>query len=297
MIKSSNNNKQGQTVIFLHIPKAAGSTLSSVIQRQYEPGDTFRIDGFHIRESIDEFKKIPEAKKEKIRFLSGHMFFGLHEFLPQASTYITMLRNPVDRVISHYYHVIRHSNHYLYQEVTSRNMNLKDYVSSGISAELDNGQTRDISGEGIVQKPFPDTGISFGQCSTEMLERAKRNLREHFAVVGLAERFDESLILLKRTFGWGTPCYVKSNVGENHPHKRDISKDELKLIEKYNELDIELYKYAGEMFEELINQRLPLSSFERELKQFKLLNKYCGKICIFSQRAVRKVKRVTRSLA
>lgn len=297
MTKSSNNNKQEQTVIFLHIPKAAGSTLSSVVQRQYEPNATFKIDGLHIRESIDEFKKIPEAKKEKIRLLSGHMFFGLHEFLPQPSTYITMLRNPVDRVISHYYHVIRHPNHYLYQEVTSRNMNLRDYVSSGISMELDNGQTRDISGEGIVQKPFPDKGIGFGQCPAEMLQRAKRNLREHFAVVGLSERFDESLILLKRTFGWATPCYVKSNVGENRPHKRDISIDELKVIEKYNELDVQLHKYAGEMFEELITQQSPLPSFERELKEFKLLNKYCGKIYIFSQRAARKVKRVARSLA
>jgi len=297
MANTVQNNKQGKAVIFLHIPKAAGSTLNSVIERQFEAAATFKIDGFRIRESIDEFKKMPGAKRETIKLLHGHMFFGLHQFLPRPSTYITMLRDPVDRVISHYYHVLRHSNHYLHEEVKSRDMSLKDYVSSGISVELDNGQTRDISGEGIYQIPFPNIGIGYGQCSTEMLERAKKHLREHFAVVGFLERFDETLILLKRTFGWGNPCYVKSNVGENRPYKRDISKDTLKVIEKYNELDIELYKYAGEVFEGLINKQLLSSSFERELKEFKLLNKYCGKIYIFSQRVKRKLKKLAKSYA
>lgn len=44
----------------------------------------------------------------------------------------------------------------------------------------------------------------YGQCSPEMLESAKKNLQD-FAAVGLTERYNETLILLKRAFNWHNP--------------------------------------------------------------------------------------------
>ena len=43
------------------------------------------------------FAQIPPARLRKTRMFKGHMLFGLHEILPQPSTYITVLRDPVDR--------------------------------------------------------------------------------------------------------------------------------------------------------------------------------------------------------
>src|SRR5678815_616084 len=94
------------TVIFLHIPKTAGSTLDKIIDHQYKRTSIFTRAYI----SMDEFKILPEAHREKIRVLRGHMHFGVHEYLPQSSIYITILRNPIDRVISHYYMVLRSSN-------------------------------------------------------------------------------------------------------------------------------------------------------------------------------------------
>ena len=126
-------------------------------------------------------------------------------------------------------------------------------------------KTRSISGVG-------DT-VGFGQCSTKMLETAKKHLRR-MPVVGLSERFDETVILLKRNLGWKLPFYIKANVTENRPRREDISKDTIAAIERYNELDFELYKYTRELFEELIRQQSP--AFERELKRFRFLNKFSG---------------------
>ena len=266
MTKSNKNTNQERSVIFLHIPKAAGSTLHRIIERQYKLSAIFTIDGSRAQKSIDEFKSLPEAQRKKIKVLKGHMMFGLHEFLPQPSTYITILRDPVDRIISHYYYALQCGpKHYLYNAITSQHMSLKDFICSGISSELNNGQTRLLSGvEGV------GTITGFGQRSTEILERAKKNLREHFVVVGLSNKFDETLILLKRAFGWKNLCYIKKNVTRNRPRREDISKDTLNLIEKYNELDIELFKYTKERFEELISQQG--FSFDKELKEFKLSN-------------------------
>jgi hypothetical protein len=281
MIKLNKNAKQERSLIFLHIPKAGGSTLHKIIERQYKSDTIFNIDGTRVQESIDEFKKLPEVQRGKIRVLKGHMWFGLHKYLPHPSTYITLLREPVDRMISHYYYILQEPRHYLYETVTSHRMNLKDYVCSGISAELDNGQTRLLSG-------IED--INVAKCSPALLESAKKNLDEHFAVIGLTERFDETLILLKRAFGWKTLFYDKEKVTRNRPRRKDVSKDTLNAIEKHNELDINLYQYVKELFEAQISQQV--SFFEKELKLFKLLNNFYShyrKVYSFPRYMVRKI--------
>ena len=44
----------------------------------------------------------------------GHMLFGLHAILPQPATYITVVREPVDRVISSFYFMRNYKLHPLY---------------------------------------------------------------------------------------------------------------------------------------------------------------------------------------
>lgn len=280
MTQLTKSAEQDRSIIFLHVPKAAGSTLNKILERQYEKKSIFFIEnGSHIKEFIAEFKRLPEARKREIKVFQGHIKFGLHERLPQPSTYITIIREPVERIISHYYYVLRTPRHYLYDEVTSKNMSLKDYVCSRITTELDNAQTRILSGV---------ESVGFGECSTENLESAKKNLQEHFSVVGLTERFDETLLLLKRALKWKNPFYIKQNVTKNRLLKEDISKDTLNIIEKYNELDIELYRYVEEMFNEAINKSAYLT--EIELKQFKLLNQIYSKTYPLYSRVLNKVR-------
>ena len=57
-----------------------------------------------------------------------------------------------------------------------------------------------------------DLDTPFGACTSDMLERAKRHIEERFSFVGITERFDESLVLLRRTFAWKPPYYVAANV-------------------------------------------------------------------------------------
>ena len=62
------------------------------------------------------------------------------------SKYITFLRDPVERLISHYHYVLRRPKHYLYEQVVKDGLSLSDYVTSDISPELSNHQVRMISG-------------------------------------------------------------------------------------------------------------------------------------------------------
>ncbi|MDJ0633601.1 MAG: sulfotransferase family 2 domain-containing protein [Xenococcaceae cyanobacterium MO_188.B29] len=257
------------SVIFLHIPKTAGTTLNQILLRQYKSENIFQINGDRVFSSIEEFKHLTEENRKKIRLLNGHMYFGLHEFLPQPSTYITLLRNPIKRVISHYYYVLREPNHYLHKRVKNANMSLHDYVSSDISKELINGQTRLIAG-------LDGQDIDNEQKSLQALTKAKQNLTDNFSVVGLTEKFDETLIVLQKMFDWKNIFYVKNNINTKKNVYANIPKNTISIIKDRNSIDIELYQYAEEILTQKVN--LISTNFERDLDNFKLLNNVYGKI-------------------
>ncbi len=192
----------------------------------------------------------------------GHMGFGVHHLLPGPSTYMTILRDPIERVISYYYFIRRTSHHYLHDFIRSEELDLKAFVESKAHVMIDNAQTRIISGVWH--------GPKFGECTHETLEMAKRNLREDFAVVGLTERFDETLFLLKKAFGWRNIFYIRQNVTANRPRRSELSPATLDAIVKTNQLDIDLYRYATSLFEEQIRRQGP--SFAIEVKAFQLVN-------------------------
>jgi len=215
--------------------------------------------------SLQDFEQMPAAQRQNLKVLRGHFNFGLHDLLPQPSTYITLLRNPVDRALSHYYYVLKFPTHYLHDQIAGQQMSLKDYVSSDLSVELDNHQTRMVTGGEAALVPV-------GQCSTDMLDVAKQHLHQQFAVVGTVERFDETLILLKEVFGWATPFYAKANVTQNRPKRRSLSTEELDLITSRNQIDLELYDYANHRLDQLIQQHVKF--FQLKLFKFRVLNRF-----------------------
>jgi hypothetical protein len=264
-----------RALLFLHIPKAGGTTLHSIIERQFPPEMTFSIAGMTPSQSIKEFISLPPARREKIRLLKGHMPYGLHQYLSVPSTYITMLRDPVDRIVSHYYFVRRSPGVNLYDEVTSKNMSLADFVKRRASIRANNDQTRLISGvEEVNAKVLRGREANEEPGSTDILEIAKKNLRDHFTVVGLSERFDESLLLLRRLLGWRNIYYVKQNVTRGRPAKQQVPKEAIRLIEEYNELDMSLYEYARQRFEETVREQG--AGFKTELRSFRRNNRLYG---------------------
>lgn len=246
-------------IIFLHLPKTAGSTLARIIQGQYAASGIIFLYDTMLGEELASY---PRSQLENLRVVMGHLYFGVHNFLPGSSTYITMLRDPVDRVISHYYFVRQDPSHYLYD--SAHKLSLQEYVISCNRQEPNNDQTRLLAGKRDAS--------NFGTCSDEMLDIAKRNLAEHFRVVGITEEFDRSLILMKRNLGWRNPYYTNQNVNRHRLRKEGISPKTLSVVQAYNELDIELYRFAKKLFQEQIDSQG--LSFTKELGRFKKLNSF-----------------------
>ena len=251
----------GRTVIFLHIGKTGGTTLRKIIYRNYPKSEILLVRARRRprEETLADFARLPEAERSRPRLIVGHTVYGLHEFIPRPSTYITIVRRPTSLVLSQYAFVQRRPGHRHHDLVTATGMSLEEYLDGGISMEMDNSQTRAISG---------DLDTPYGRCTNEMLARAKDNLDRNFAVAGVTERFDEMLVMLKQVFGWIKIHYVPSNVSPPSGRPK-VSPKTLRRIEEQNHLDAELYRYVNERFDQM-RQRYP--AFDGDYTRFERTN-------------------------
>ena len=228
-----------EALIFLHIPKTAGTTLNRIIEWQYSPFAIFTMDPYRIRATPERLKRLPEGRRRRLRVVRGHLFYGIHEFLPQGATYITMLREPVARVLSAYYFILRRPLHPLHRKLKRERLGVEDCLR--LFPHRHNLQCRLIAG-------VKDTATG----DERLLDIAKENLTKSFSVVGICERFEESLILMAKTFGWEVPFYENQKVSK----RRSMVEPKLAdLIREYNRLDDELYEFGKKLFEQNLRKK------------------------------------------
>lgn len=257
------------TLVFIHMPKAAGSTLQRIIERQYGGQNIFNIDGNDVstvQASIDHLRSMSKAEREKVRCLKGHVPFGIGQWLKSPVKYISMLRNPVARLVSDYNYAASAPEHILFKRVNEEDMSLIQFVEMRTQSGLGNLYTRMLSG--CVN--WDNIALSKALLSQPELESAKENVRK-CAVVGITERFDESILVFKKELGWSSCRYVRDNVTRfERISRHEVSSDVEEAIKEYNRLDMELYQYCSHIFDETI-QRAG-RDFQVELAAFRKAN-------------------------
>ena len=222
-------------LVFLHIPKTAGMTLTQLVQRQFQPDEVYSIKGDDVAASVERLKALPEGERLRLRCLKGHQAFGLHEYLAPGTRYITMLRHPVSRIVSHYEFVKARPHHYLHARM--KGATLAEFAASRLSGELHNGQTRLLAG---IWDDRPLEQADY--------DRAIANLEQHFDWRGLMERFDESIVMLAAVMRWPNVFYRKSNVGKGWKPS-GVEPATTRVIEQESPFDMQLYQYAQRRFD------------------------------------------------
>ena len=225
-----------RTIIFIHIGRTGGTCLARILGRIYPPAGTFSFSSTDIGASVAAFRSLPTEERRRFRLLKGHISFGIHEAVPRPSTYITLVRDPVDRLVSAYFYILERSEHRLHDSLCSSGLSFEEFVRSGMTLETDNWETRCVSG----------VEADFGCCNGEMLERAKQNIVDWFTVCGITERFDETLVLLRRALGWESAplYYTPENASRHRPRRVDVPASWIEAVERQNPLDRELAAFA-----------------------------------------------------
>lgn len=240
-------------LVFVHIPKAGGSTLYSVIRNSYHPSEIYKLDMSDWL--MSGFRRLRAEQLGKLKVMYGHMDFSVRDLLPSDVRYMTFLRDPVQRVLSYYYYARYMTTDELHDLAVR--LPISQWIREGSRPEFDNGMVRRLSGA--------MESVPFGACTRDMLGQAKTNLEE-FAFVGLTERFDESYVALCKRFGWKLGYFRAEKRNTKRPLSLEVTVDAIADIERQNQLDIELYRYAAEIFEKQISA-MDLSADLKTLKR------------------------------
>lgn len=219
--------KQNDIICFVHIEKTGGTTLQHIFRRM------FYLRHLTVRPYFkpENYEHIPysgtfSAKDLQlvlrlnpfIKVISGHALkpYADLELSGKRIKYVTILRNPVSRYLSHYEHSKR---------VVKMKWTFDEYMNI---EEHNNFQTRKIAGK-------------------EDLNLAKSLLSKKFFAVGVIEQFDSLLAFLsfKLKLGKSIWKYEVKNIGKNKDLVAELHSKYLKKIVSKNELDMQLYNYVA----------------------------------------------------
>ena len=229
-------NTNTDKLIFLHIPKAAGSSVNIFLEvagkylkkyyyhcnvRNYNP--SIKIIENWQGASQTAFE-IPLDIRNKINFLSGHFIFGVNQIFESNCKYFTVIREPIDRELS--------SINYIYQNGQfNKGENIEQYLLN----VLDNPQVKMLAGSKYMHKT----------CNDEIFSLAVKNLEKHFLLYAPAEKTNELLQALIGIYDLPNFSYYQSNITKKKLLNKIDSNLEQKLLD-YHTYDSKLYKLVKE---------------------------------------------------
>lgn len=225
-------------LLFEHVPKCGGTAVRGYLEHHYRGSRTYRVYGWRPGE-CETFKRLSERRRHAYDLIIGH---GVHELLDWTApetVAATVLREPVDRIVSHYYYVREKPEHYLHAAVATGNLSPGAYVAAGLSDELRNHMVcRFLGVRPEVAERDP----------TRAVEGAWNVLQTRYRIVGIAERLDAAMEAIRTAVGFdGRFSGERVNGTRNRRPTTILSPEDRRLIEEHNALDIELYRRVAEI--------------------------------------------------
>ena len=239
--------------IFIHIPKTGGTTINTAMHNVYWQTD---ID-FNYRHIDIKTKKST----------CGDIFDDANSRKYSDYTIFTMLREPVDRIISEY-HFLRERKEFI-NLLNRPPQNLNDYYK--------NRQTQNYMTGFLVGKRIYDKNPATEQDLIRVIN-AIDSLPIH---VGIFEYFSESMGYFTTSTGieWNKKLTAK-RMTFNRPNVSEIDPEIQEEILSLNSLDAELYQHCLKKFHPLI-QKHKKNNVQFELNKYHHIYPYMAKTCLF----------------
>ena len=245
-----------EIIVSLHIPKTAGITLKNILSEVYGDGFLWFPETNTTRGC---YERLRHYDLSKVNCIHSHVGYGIHKYLEAdgiSCKYITFLRNPYERLMSFYNYILTEpvNDHYKWDESFgwSKDTKFKDWLLDRKLAAQDNDEVRFLSG----CENLNTNTIKYNMARSDY-RMAVRNLGD-FSFVGFKENFDNDIISLSKLLNWKSiPEYTKANVGPVENHTRNLSIEDVAVINHTNNYSISLWRY----------QRRLRHMYERAMKE------------------------------
>jgi len=238
--------------VFFHIQKTAGSTVRHYADAGLSEARRLRIDVPWDEPTMDLkrwhrtiVRRMTKEERGRLVFATGHSANYLIEALDRPVVAATMLREPIDRVLSRFYFSTKGRGYDVREHYV-------DEARHGYRPEWFNGQARRLL------MPFYDVdelACTFGPAADADLWRQRlfETVAAHYHVV-LQTRFAESIAYLQALFGWTeTPPeeLTREKVNPRRPRDLVFTEEQYALMRAANWLDLELYEHLAGGLENL----------------------------------------------
>jgi len=257
-----NNGGLSENIFFLHIPKCGGRSIETAIKSCYLTLDV-RKDRHLVRHDSQASAKVgdilfglnytygdPNDLQEvkfraeqlayymglkNVKYISGHLPFNdkVYKEFNKRFKYITILRDPVKRWISHYFYVRhRQSDRWIIEE------DFMSYLKSDQAKSIGHDYVKYLGGA----REHSD------YASKDAIESAIANLHK-FEIVGFLEYLDHFVESFRECFGICLKIQKKNQSPVSNSFRNRLVTEEIEeIIQDICKPDIEVYKYAKENF-------------------------------------------------
>lgn len=207
------------TLIHLHIPKTAGTTLLSILEKNYP--NLHRLS--NTRGWINP--NIPN----KADCISGHMPFASIS-VPNPE-YITFVRHPITRLMSFYYYVCNRPMNEWHSRV--KPLTLSQFLKSNLH---NNEMVRLIAG-------VEDISVKI---TALHLDIAIANL-ETFSFVGITENTNKEIEWMAHKYNWQyRPIVIPYKLATKNKGYKTLPRSDFLVAKKKTEYDLALYHWVLE---------------------------------------------------
>jgi len=264
-VRSRNPSPSSKEIIyFLHIPKTGGTSLHRLLENAIRSRGSVTSQLFW-----DDIARGSSPIGSETRVIVGHLTGLFPLWLRRWPTVISMLRDPVNRALSHINHVRWDGNHPFHS--TARDLDVVEFCADPVLRRMiDNYQSRQLASLRLahsVLRPIPEESppwelslsvdeALFALGTDNGLQDSAIRMLNEIDAVGITEQFDRSSRLVSAVLGLtsGQEVPFINRTPRSMPTVADLRADEISVLEEITSIDKVVYEAASDRFDQLCSR-------------------------------------------